>query len=76
MICDNGVEDGNDLDDEVDDDGGDDVHPEQHQQRQQDPCAGKLWGGDAFEVWRTVEASDHHSADPDMRNQLYFRRNL
>ena len=29
-------------DDEVDDDGGVDVHPEQHQQRQQDPCAGKL----------------------------------
>ena len=42
MICHNGVEDGNDLDDVVDDDGGDDVHPEQHQQRQQDPCAGKL----------------------------------
>ena len=42
MICDNDVEDGNDVDDEVDDDGGEDVHPEHHQQRQQDPCAGKL----------------------------------
>ena len=42
MICDNDVEDGNDHDDVVADDGGDDVHPEQHQQRQQDPCAGKL----------------------------------
>ena len=38
-------------------------------------CARRqIMRGDAFDVWLTVEASDHHSAAPDMRNQLYLRR--
>ena len=40
------------------------------------PAQANYEGGDAFDVWLTVEASDHHSAAPDMRNQLYFLRKL
>ena len=36
-------------------------------------CARRqIMRGDAFDVWLTVEASDHHSTAPDMRNQLYL----
>ena len=36
------------------------------------PAQANYEGGDAFDVWLTVEASDHHSTAPDMRNQLYL----